>query len=186
MSLHRSNNSDGWRALRFWENCLREREKDYYICGRNFLDRITNTRDMDSVYDGIMDTLKFVVDGENAKKMYDILKESYIGKHKKLPPSQSKYGYEYEIDYKYDDGVLYIEERVTKSRAGFVEEVLDFFIPYDSYYVLRERSRAGEPLFYEVRDDEGKYFVRPPKTEYELQEEAEYEKKQTNADDLPF
>ena len=141
---------------------------------------------MDSVYDGIIDTLKFVVDGENAKKMYNILKESYIGKYKKLPPSQSKCGYEYEIDYKYEDGVLYIKERITESRGGFVEEVLDFFIPYDGYYFLRERSRAGEPLFYEVRDDEGKYFVRPPKTEYELQEEAEIKKRQENSGNLPF
>lgn len=141
---------------------------------------------MDSVYDGLIDTIKFVVEGENAKKMYDILKESYIGKHKKLPPSWSKCGYEYEIDYKYEDGVLYIKERITENRGGFVEEVLDFFIPYDGYYVLRERSRAGEPLFYEVRDDEGKYFVRPPKTEYELQEEAEQVARAKKANDMPF
>ena len=134
----------------------------------------------------LSDTYKYVVEGDNAKKMFDILKESYIGKYKKLPPSQSKCGYEYEIDYKYEDGVLYIEERVTDCRSGFVEEVLNFFIPYDGYYVLSERSQGGEPLFYEVRDDEGKYFVRPPKTEYELQEEAERVARAKKDNDMPF
>ena len=134
----------------------------------------------------LSDVYKYVVEGDNAKKVYDILKESYIGKHKKLPPSHSKCGYEYEIDYKYENGVLYIEERITDCRGGFVEEVLDFFIPYEGYYALSERSQGGEPLFYEVRDDEGKYFVRPPKTEYELQEEAEQVARVKKANDMPF
>ena len=134
----------------------------------------------------LSDVCKYVVEGDNAKKVYDILKESYIGKHKKLPPSHSKCGYEYEIDYKYENGVLYIEERITDCRGGFVGEVLDFFIPYDGYYLLSERSQGGELLSYEVRDDEGKYFVRPPKTEFELQEEAEQVARAKKTNDMPF
>lgn len=134
----------------------------------------------------LSDVYKYVVEGDNAKKVYDVLQVSYIGKHKKLPPSHSKCGYEYEIDYKYENGVLYIEERITDCRGGFVGEVLDFFIPYDGYYFLSERSQGGEPLSYEVRDDEGKYFVRPPKTEFELQEEAEQVARAKKTNDMPF
>ena len=130
----------------------------------------------------ISDTCKYVVEGDDAKKVYDVLQVSYVGKHKKLPESEGDKGYA--IDYKYEDGVLYIEEHTTEGRAGYISELLDFLIHYDSYYSMCERRNDGVPMFYEVRDDEGKYFVRPPKTEYELQQEAE--KLKSYREDMPF
>lgn len=130
----------------------------------------------------LSDTCKYVVEGDDAKKIYDILQVSYVGKHKKLPESESDKGYV--IDYKYEDGVLYIEEHTTEGRAGYITELLDFLIGYDSYYSMWERRDDGVPSFYEVRDDEDKYFVRPPKTEYELQQEAE--KLKSHGEDMPF
>jgi hypothetical protein len=44
----------------------------------------------------------------------------------------------------------------------------------------------GIPLCYEVRDREGKYFVRPPKTEYELQQEALAIECAKKYEDMPF
>lgn len=130
----------------------------------------------------LSDIYKYVVEGDNAKKVYDVLQISYVGKNKKLPESGSDKGYA--IDYKYEDGVLYIEEHTTEGRAGYISELLDFLIRYDSYYSMWERRNDGVPMFYEVRDDEGKYFVRPPKTEYELQQEAE--KLKSYREDMPF
>lgn len=117
----------------------------------------------------LSDINKYVVEGDDAKRVYDILKESYVGRNKKLPSSQGEHGYK--LEYKYEDGVLYIEEHTIGGWASYINEVLSFLIPYDSYYFMQERSEDGEPIFYTVNDEEGKYFVRPPKTEYESQDE---------------
>ena len=132
----------------------------------------------------LSDVYKYVVEGDDAKKVYDALQVSYVGKNKKLPESESDKWYA--IDYKYEDGVLYIEEHTTEGRAGYITELLDFLIHYDSYYSMWERSDDGKPIFYQVSDDEGKYFVRPPKTEYEQQQEEEIRKSQENSGDMPF
>ena len=131
----------------------------------------------------LSDIYKYVVDGDNAQKVYDILQVSYVGKNKKLPESEGDKGYA--IDYKYEDGVLYIEEQTTEGLAGYISELLDFMIHYDSYYSMWERSYDGKPISYQVNDEEGKYFVRPPKTEYELQEEEERRTSQAS-EDMPF
>ena len=132
----------------------------------------------------ISDHIKYVVEGENAKKVYDVLRESYVGKNKKLPPSMADM--DYQIDYRYENGVLYIEEHTTGGRGSEVEFLLDFLIAYDDYYLIRERSENGAPIYYDVRDEEGKYFIRPPKTEHELQEEAEQVARAKKANDMPF
>ena len=134
----------------------------------------------------LVDIIKYVVEGDDAKRVYDVLQVSYVGKNKKLPPSQGNRGYE--LEYRYEDGVLYIEEHTTGGWAGYIEEILCFLIHYDNFYRLWERREDGVPLFYEVVDDKGKYFVRPPKTEYELREEAEREKSQESSKrvDIPF
>ena len=119
----------------------------------------------------LSDVYKYVVEGNNAKKVYDVLRVSYVGKYRELPPSQSDCGYS--IEYRYEDGVLHIEEHTIEGRAGYVEELLCFLIPYDCFYFLRERSDDGVPMFYDVCDDEGKYFVRPPKTQWEISNEIE-------------
>ena len=133
---------------------------------------------------------KYVVEGSDAKKVYEVLQVSYVGKNKKMPPSQGECGLGYEIEYRYDDEVLYIEER-TEFGPGYVTELLYFLIHYDGFYYMEEvRDREGIPLCYEVRDREGKYFVRPPKTEYELQEELREEARKIerakNNEDMPF
>lgn len=131
----------------------------------------------------ISDHTKYVVEGENAKKVYDILRESYVGKNKQMPPS--KIGFGYQIEYRYEDGVLYIEEHTTGGRGGYIEFVLDFLIPYDGYYLFSERRENGVPISYDVRDEEGKYFVQPSKTECDLQREDRLQNS-VNSEDLPF
>ena len=131
----------------------------------------------------ISDICKYVVDGENAQMVYDILRESYVGKNKKLPPSQGEH--DYKIEYRYEDGVLYIEEHTVGGSGGYIDEVLSFLIHYDSFYFLKERRKDGEPFFYSVGDDEGKYFIRPPKTKSEIQEE-DIKKRQDNCGDMSF
>ena len=117
---------------------------------------------------------KYVVEGSDAKKVYEVLQVSYAGKNKKMPPSQGKCGLGYGIEYRYDDEVLYIEER-TIFGPGYVTELLCFLIHYDGFYYMEE-----------VRDREGKYFVRPPKTEYELQQEARAIECAKKSEDMPF
>ena len=134
----------------------------------------------------ISDTNKYVIDDDNAKRVYDVLQMSYVGKNKTLPTSLSQgTNYRnYKLEYKYEDGVLYIEESVSGGSGGLLDEFLFFLVPLDSVYFLRERCEDGVPLSYSIKDDEGKYFVRPPKTEHELQQEAEARK--FKDDDLPF
>lgn len=136
----------------------------------------------------ISDTSKYVVDGDNAKWVYDVLQMSYVGKNKTLPTSLSRgtSNYNYKLEYKYEDGVLYIEESVSGGPGGFIDELLLFLVPHDSIYALSERCKDGVPWSYSIKDDEGKYFVRPPKTEYELQQEAEAKKFEEDTIDLPF
>ena len=138
----------------------------------------------------ISDTCKYVIDDDNAKMVYDVLQMSYVGRNKTLPTSlsQGTYNYyNYKLEYKYEDGVLYIEESVSGGPGGIIDELLLFLVPLDSIYIITERCKDGVPLSYSVKDDEGKYFVRPPKTEHELQQEAEARKLEEDAiDDLPF
>ena len=136
----------------------------------------------------ISDTNKYVIDDDNAKRVYDVLQMSYVGKNKTLPTSLSRGTnyYNYKLEYKYEDGVLYIEESVSGGPGGgLIDELLLFLVPLDSIYSITERCEDGVPLSYSVKDDEGKYFVRPPKTEHELQQEAEA-RKFKEEDDLPF
>ena len=52
---------------------------------------------------------------------------------------------------------------------------------------MTEHIVNGVVQSYDVDDREGKYFVRPPKTEWELQqEEARRLKREQGIDDLPF
>lgn len=111
----------------------------------------------------ISDICKYVVDGDNAKRVYDVLRESYVGTNRKLPSSKGEQ--EYQIEYCYEDEVLYIEEHIAGGSGGYVDELISFLIPFDSYYAFHERSNDGVPMSYEVRDDEGKYFVRPSECE---------------------
>ena len=109
----------------------------------------------------ISDTSKYVVDGDNAKWVYDVLQMSYVGKNKTLPTSLSRgtSNYNYKLEYKYEDGVLYIEESVSGGPGGFIDEILLFLVPHDSIYALVERCKDGVPWSYSIKDDEGKYVT---------------------------
>lgn len=106
---------------------------------------------------------KFVVDGEAAERVYKIIEESHFVK------SNNELGFNTQIEFDYANGVLRIEERT--DAHSLVDEVLCFFVGYDNYYSLAEQSKNGEVQYYEVHDDEGKYFVHSSKTEWEKQQE---------------
>ena len=101
----------------------------------------------------------FAVDGEAAKRVYEIFKESHLVK------SQNALGFNTQIEFDYADGILRIEER--SDANSLVAELLCFFVGYDNFYFRAEYGEDGVVQGYDTNDDEGKYFVRPPKTEYE-------------------
>ena len=102
----------------------------------------------------------FAVDGEAAERVYNIFKESHFAK------SQNALGFNTQIEFDYADGILRIEER--SDANSLVAELLCFFVGYDNFYFRAEYGEDGVVQGCDTNDDEGKYFVRPPKTEYEL------------------
>ena len=110
----------------------------------------------------------FAVEGEAAKRVYEIFKESHFVK------SQNALGLNTKMEFDYADGVLRIEERTDAN--SLVAELLCFFVGYDNFYFLTEYSEDGKVQDYETNDDEGKYFVRPPQTEWEREVEAAMDK----------
>ena len=102
----------------------------------------------------------FAVDGEAAKRVYEIFKESHF------VTSNNALGLNTQIEFDYADGILRIEERTNAN--SLVEELLCFFVGYDNFYSLTEYYEDGVVQSYDTNDDEGRYFIRPPKTEYEL------------------
>ena len=54
-------------------------------------------------------------------------------------------------------------------------------------FCMSEYIKDGVVLSYTVEDPEGRYFVRPPMTEWELQEEERMQQRMNRSDDdLPF
>ena len=117
----------------------------------------------------------FAVDGEAAKRVYEIFKESHFVK------SQNALGLNTQIEFDYSDGVLRIEERTDAN--SLVAELLCFFVGCDNFYFLTEYYEDGVVQSYDTNDDEGRYFIRPPKTEWELSQE---EKLAKVGGDIPF
>lgn len=93
---------------------------------------------------------QFVVDGEAAKRVFNIIKESHF------VTSNNALGFNTQIEFDYADGVLRIEEH-TEANA-LVENLLCFFVGYDNFYSLTEYYEDGEVQDCELHDDEGKYF----------------------------
>jgi hypothetical protein len=131
----------------------------------------------------IVDIHKFAVDGANAERICEILKTSYLVENKWQPFED----FNVEIEFKYSDGVLRVEEKVTGTRPcmSFMAEILYFFASKDNVFSMTEHIVDDVVQSYDVYDSEGKYFVRPPKTEWELQSEQQRTKRGTD-DDLPF
>ena len=93
---------------------------------------------------------QFVVDGDNAERVYNIFKESHFAK------SHNALGFNTQIEFYYADSILRIEEHTDAN--SLVVELLSFFVGYDNFYSLTEYYEDGEVLDCELHDDEGKYF----------------------------
>ena len=125
---------------------------------------------------------KFVVDGDDAEKLYEIFKKSYLVENNWQPFEDHCV----QVDFTYGEGVFRVEEKTT-SGISYIAEILYFFADRGNIYSLSEYVEDGVVQSYSVDDPEGKYFVRPPKTEWELQqEEAQRLKREQGIDDLPF
>ncbi len=117
----------------------------------------------------------FAVDGEAAKRVYEIFKESHFVK------SQNALGLNTKMEFDYADGVLRIEEYTEAN--SLASELLDFFVGACNFYYLTEYGEDGVVYTYDIFDDEGKYFVRPPQTEWEREVEAAMNKASS---EIPF
>ena len=122
---------------------------------------------------------KFVVDGDNAQKIYEIFRKSYFVENDWQPFEHCHI----EVQFDYSDGVLRLEERTT-GQMSYLAEILYFFADRDNIYSMSEHLEDGVVQSYSVDDIDGKYFVRPPKTEWELQQEKRFESGKD--DNLPF
>ena len=121
---------------------------------------------------------KFVVDGDGAERIYEIFRKSYLVENNWQPYEHCSI----QVDFSFADGVFRVEEKSTGG-ASFIEEILNFFVDRDNIYSLSEYIENGVTKSYDVDDAEGKYFVRPPMTEWELQME---EMRNKIKEDLPF
>jgi hypothetical protein len=122
---------------------------------------------------------QFVVDGEAAERVFNIFKESHFAK------SHNALDLTTQIEFNYSDGVLRIEEHT--DAISLVAELLCFFVGYDNYYFLHEYSEDGVVQSYDTNDDEARYFIRPPKTEWELSQQEKLAKRADEVgSDIPF
>ena len=96
---------------------------------------------------------QFVVDGDNAERVFNIFKESHFAK------SHNALGFNTQIEFDYSDGVLRIEEHTDAN--SLVAELLCFFVGYDNFYSLTEYYEDGEVLDCELHDEECRYFTDP-------------------------
>lgn len=94
---------------------------------------------------------KFAIEGENARKVYEAVKESHD--YKTYPES---------LKMELREGVLFIEEEWSNYPL-FGEFVLPFLVG-DEYYYL---SLWGEDNSWKTNDKEGKYFTIPPQPKTE-------------------
>ena len=121
---------------------------------------------------------KFVVDGEGAERIYEIFRKSYLVENNWQPYEHCSI----QVDFSFADGVFRVEEKSTGD-VSYIEDILDFFADRDNIYSLSEYICNGVTQSYDVNDAEGKYFVRPPMTEWELQMA---ERGNKIMEDLPF
>ena len=130
----------------------------------------------------IFDINTFAVDGDNAEKIYEIFRKSYFVENCWQPYDH----YSVEVEFDFADGVFRVKEK-TDLGGSFVAEILCFFADSANIFSMTEHIENGVVQSYSVDDSEGKYFVRPPKTGWELQQEEKYNQRRArNSDDLPF
>ena len=109
--------------------------------------------------------ISFVIENDYAKTIYPILKESYFVKHQHTPQACDE---DISIEFSYDDNILRIVEHINGNGVSWVCELLGFVIDYNTFYWMEECGEDGVTHYYYVCDDEGKYFVRPSKTQWEI------------------
>ena len=109
--------------------------------------------------------ISFVIENDYAKTIYPILKESYFVKHQHTPQACDE---NISIEFSYDDNILRIVENINGNGVSWVYELLGFVIDYNTFYRMEECGEDGVTHYYYVCDDEGKYFVRPSKTQWEI------------------
>ena len=109
--------------------------------------------------------ISFVIENDYAKTIYPILKESYFVKHQHTPQACDE---NISIEFSYDDNILRIVEHINGNGVSWIYELLGFVIDYNTFYWMEECGEDGVTHYYYVCDDEGKYFVRPPKTQWEI------------------
>ena len=125
---------------------------------------------------------KFVVDGEYAERIYEIFRKSYFVENSWQPFDHCSVQVEFDLT----DGVFRVEEK-TDGEISFIADILYFFADRSNIFSMTEHIVNGVVQSYSVDDSEGKYFVRPPKTEWELQqEEVQRLRREQGDDDLPF
>ena len=109
--------------------------------------------------------ISFVIENDYAKTIYPILKESYFVKHQHTPQACDE---NISIEFSYDDNILRIVEHINGNGVSWVYELLGFVIDYNTFYWMEECGEDGVTHYYDVHDDEAKYFVRPSKTQWEI------------------
>ena len=109
--------------------------------------------------------ISFVIENDYAKTIYPILKESYFVKHQHTPQACDE---DISIEFSYDDNILRIVEHINGNGVSWVYELLGFVIDYNTFYRMEECGEDGVTHSYYVYDNEGKYFVRPPKTQWDI------------------
>ena len=124
--------------------------------------------------------ISFVIENDYAKTIYPILKESYFVKHQHTPQACDE---NISIEFSYDDNILRIVEHINGNGVSWVYELLGFVIDYNTFYWMEECGEDGVTHNYYVYDDESKYFVRPPKTQWEISLDIKCEQMKK---DLPF
>lgn len=141
---------------------------------------------LDMIMGKIVDINKYAVDGDNAERIYEILNASYYVENNFQPLE----GFSVEIKFDFADGVLRVEERVMGSRSAmsYIGEILYFFAGSDNVFSMTECIVDDVVQSYFVCDRDGKYFVRPPMTDWELQREEQERQRLIRGtdDDLPF
>ena len=124
--------------------------------------------------------ISFVIENDYAKTIYPVLKESYFVKHQHTPQACDE---NISIEFSYDDNILRIVEHINGNGVSWIYELLGFVIDYNTFYWMEECGEDGVTHYYYVYDDEGKYFVRPPKTQWEIALDIKCEQMKK---DLPF
>lgn len=93
--------------------------------------------------------IKIAIEGESAKKMYDIIVNSRL--YKEFPKSLK-------LDYR--DNLLFIEESWW-GYSPFADFVMPFLMGDDYYYI----QYCGPEGVWDTNDHEGKYFTIPDDAE---------------------